>query len=120
MRKKQKKALKKILNLEHRLEITEQIISRKVIKADIRHLEYTDIFEIVAMFHIENRVIMHEDEYYQLHTDMNTITGTSNMEYYCRDMKRVIVEKMSQLLCDGVLDKHIKIYINHPMKVRKH
>ena len=108
------------MNLERRLEITEQVLSQKVIKADIRHLEHTDIFEIVAMFHIENRVIMHENEYYKLHTNMNTLTGMSNMEYYCRDMKRVIVEKMSQLLCDGRLEKEIKIYVNHPMKVRKH
>jgi hypothetical protein len=105
--------------LKKRIEVLEQIVSQKVTKFDVRHLKYSDRFEIVAMFHIENRILISDYEYYQMQVDINTITGKTPFEYYIDDLKQTIIQKMSQLLADGQLKDQIGIYVNHPMEIKQ-
>jgi len=110
---------KKLRLLKKRVEIIETVISQEVTKVDIRHLKHAERFEIVAMFHIENRIVFSDLEYYRMHTELNAFTGITEMEYYVKDLKQGIREKISQLLCDGLLGKEVKVYVNHPMVVKK-
>jgi len=102
-----------------RLEIVENVISKEITKADARYLEYTKQFEIVAMFHIENRIVIPEEEYYRLNIDINTATGNTSFEYILKDMKRTVIAKLKELTFSNKIRNEIKIYINKPLRLKK-
>ena len=70
-----------------RLATVENVISQAITKVNIQHLEYGEYYEIVAMFHIEDRIVMPVEEYYKANVDLNTITGVTPYEYMIKDMK---------------------------------
>ncbi len=102
-----------------RFEILENIISKEITKADIHHLEYTEQFEIVAMFHIESRIVMPDEEYYRYNLDLNSITGQTAFEYLIKDMKRTVISKLKELTFSEKIVNEIKIYVNKPLRVKK-